>query len=191
MMELNSPLVMHPGLSLKRGDERPIYLMIKPPPRTARVICERRRAAGIDGGSYGPERVHITLLPIGDARYLPASWLEALREAIASFQAEPFNITFERIRHNALRGGRGLGAVRDFQDRLVRHLIASGFPPPDYDFDPHLTLTYVDRQERNVVIPPIGWRAEELLLIKSIHGQGRHELLDRWPLIARQGSLGF
>ncbi|MDO7841591.1 hypothetical protein [Sphingomonas immobilis] len=33
----------------------------------------------------------------------------------------------------------------------------------------------------------IGWTVDEFLLIRS--GHGRHDLLGRWPLFVRQGSL--
>lgn len=164
--------------------------MIKPSAPKAREIDNRRRALGIES-RYGRERFHITLLPIGDARHLSPAQLSLLCRALADFDAEPFDITFERLRGNALVDTRAMRAARRFQERLVKHLIARGVRVFDYAFHPHLSLTYGAWQERNVAIPPIGWRVEELLLIKSIQGEGRHELLDSWPLRARQGSFGF
>jgi 2'-5' RNA ligase len=183
-------LITHSGLGVRPRDERPIYLMFKPSPAKAREIESRRRILGIES-NYGHERFHITALPIGDARHLSSAQLEQLNQALARFHAEPFDIGFDRLKGNALVGGKAMGAVRRFQARLVEHLITCGWPVFDYAFHPHLSLTYGAWQERNIAIPPIGWRVEELLLIKSIQGQGRHEPLGAWPLQARQLSLGL
>lgn len=64
-----------------------------------------------------------------------------------------------------------------------------GMRLPAYTFRPHLSLGYGNAPSRSLTVPPIGWQADELLLIKSIHGEGRHEPLAAFPLIARQGVL--
>ena len=189
-MDLSPLPITHPAHSLNRRDKRPIYLMIKPPAPTQREIAHRRQMLGIESG-YGPERFHITLLPIEDARFISPSRMELLLGLLASFQAEPFEVGFIRLKGNALRGGKALRALRRFQKSLAELLLAAGLDVSGYAFEPHLSLSYGNWQPRNIPVSPICWRVEEFKLIKSIHGQGRHEELGRWPLISRQGSFVF
>ena len=156
-MDLNPHPPLHAGPS--RHEARPLYLMHKPSPANAQAIDRRRRALGLDS-SYGRERYHITLLPLGDYRHLSAAELALLDQALASFRAEPFDLGFDRLQGNALVGGRAMRALREFQKRLADWLVVSGFPVPDYEFNPHLSLAYGNWQPRNVRIPPIAWRVE-------------------------------
>src|ERR1041385_2927140 len=93
---------------------QPLYVMIKPPPAQARLIECQRRLLGIDNG-YGRERLHTTLLPLGDGRDLPAANLALIRAALASLQAEPFRIAFDRLSRKVLLGRQGLRELRGFQ----------------------------------------------------------------------------
>jgi RNA 2',3'-cyclic 3'-phosphodiesterase len=135
------------------------------------------------------ERFHVTLVPFGDIRLISPENLELIRRALASLQAEPFEIALNRIKGNALVGNR-TQALRDFQQTLVARLKAFGIDMPDYTFNPHASLTYQEWQQRNIQVPPIAWRVQEVLLINSVHGEG-HKLLDSWTLDPRQGSLSF
>lgn len=164
-----------------------LYLMLKTPAAVAEAIWRQSRALGIDS-NYGRDRYHITLLPIGDARYLPQTLLALLLKALSSFQAEPFELALNRLDGNALKGGT-MPALDAFQRMLVEHLLTVGFPVDDYDFRPHLSLIYGEWQPRRSAIPPIRWRVEELLLVKSLPGRGRHELVTHVPLETRQYPL--
>ncbi|MEI9852851.1 MAG: 2'-5' RNA ligase family protein [Sphingomonas sp.] len=168
----------------------PLYLMAKPSAAKALEIDRLRRALDI-GRTYGAERLHMTLLRLWDGQGSPASWITLLCRALASLDAPPFEVRFERVRRNALVGGAAMRDARLFQQRLVQFLAPLGLPVPEYAFKPHLSLAYGASPERNVAVPPICWIVEELLLIRSIHGQGRHEELGRWPLVPRQGAFGF
>ena len=171
------------------GDQ-PLLLMIKPPAPIARRIDRQRRHLGIDD-SYGWQRLHTTLLPLSDARQIDAPLLATLRRAIASPDFAPFPIVFDKLHRNALVGSRPMLRLRAFQRHLVQRLRAAGIAASDYAFRPHLSLAYGPAPERNLAIPPVGWTVEELLLVRSIHGEGRHEELGRWPLTPRQLSLAF
>jgi RNA 2',3'-cyclic 3'-phosphodiesterase len=162
----------------------PLYLVIKPPAAVAREIDLFRHARGIER-SYPPERLHMTLLPVGGLR----PFLDRLIEAAGSLQVDPFSVTLDRLDGNALAGS-SMRTLRDFQRRLVRRLAFFGLPLPAYSFRrPHLSLTYGDRLKHRGSIPPIRWQMHEFLLIQS--GHGRHDVLARWQLTLRQGSFGF
>jgi 2'-5' RNA ligase len=171
------------------GDQ-PLSFMIKPHAEIAGEIDRRRPSLGIDR-RYDRERLHTTVLPLWDARDHSPARAALVYRAAASLHIEPFPIAFDKLRGNALVCTSGMRALHAFQKCLVRYLIAFGLPVPVYRFRPHLSLVYGVESGRNMPIPPIGWQVEDFLLIRSIHGEGRHEELGRWPLIARQGAFDF
>jgi 2'-5' RNA ligase len=56
------------------------------------------------------------------------------------------------------------------------------------DFNPHLTFLYGDQAIPEITIAPVSWIVRELVLVRSLHGQGRHLVLGRFPL--RKGAIG-
>ncbi len=166
-----------------------LYLMLKPPLEIARMIHRLRLKYGIES-RYGHERLHTTLLPLGDERYLSPGQIASIHAAMALLRAEPCEIRFDRLNGNALVGG-AMPGLRAIQRAMARLLLTQGFPVPDYEFRPHLSVTYGERPGRNGSIPPIAWRAEEVLLIRSLKGRRRHVELARWPLRAAQLSFDW
>ena len=171
-----------------RRDDQLLYLMIKPYAGQAAAMDGLRRTHGLSR-KYAVDRIHLTLVPFGDIRTISPQNLDLIHRAAASLQAEPFEVTLNRIKGNALVGSR-MQALRDFQRLLVSRLEAFGIDLPDYAFKPHASLTYEEWQPRNITVSPISWQVRQLLLINSIHGKG-HELLDSWNLEPRQRCLDF
>jgi len=169
-----------------RRDDQLLYLMIKPYAGQAAAMDGLRRTHGLSR-KYAVDRIHMTLVPFGDIRTISPQNLDLIHRAAASLQAEPFQVTLDRIKGNALVGSR-MQAVCDFQRSLVTRLEAFGVDLPDYAFNPHASLTYEEWKPRNTPVSPIRWQVRQLLLINSVHGKG-HQLLDSWPLEPRQGSL--
>lgn len=171
-----------------RRDDQMLYFMIKPYAEQAAIMDGLRRKHDLSR-NYAVARFHMTLVPFGDIRTISPQDLDLIRNAAASLQAEPFEVTLNRISGNALVGSR-MRAVRDFQRSLVTRLEAFGVDLPDYAFKPHASLTYEEWQPRNIMVSPISWQVRQLLLTNSIHGKG-HALLDSWNLEPRQGCLDF
>ncbi|MBS0454980.1 MAG: 2'-5' RNA ligase family protein [Proteobacteria bacterium] len=176
-----------------------LFLAVRPDAATAQRIeslaQELRRKHGLRGKSLGPERFHVTLHLIGDfAGGVPAQVLAGALDAASPVAARtsPFPIglgtvaSFTRKRRNmplvllAEEGGQGLGQL---QQELVAALAAvdlAGRIEPR--FTPHLTLLYDDRPLAAQAVEPLSWRASELLLVRSLLGRSRHEVLARLPL---------
>jgi RNA 2',3'-cyclic 3'-phosphodiesterase len=184
MIQLSVPT----QLQRRRRDDQLLYLMLKPPNTVALEIDRLRRTYGI-GDRYPLGRLHITLQPFGDIRLLPGDDLTNFRHALTTFFAAPFWITLDRIRGNALVGSR-IRPLLAFQRLLAAHLTGLDILPSGYAFKPHLSLSYGTPEALNLIIPPISWIADELLLINSIHGKG-HQVIDRWPLVSRQSAFTF
>lgn len=126
------------ALSTHRHKEQLLYFMLKPSHALAMEIDRQRRALGLDI-RYPLDRFHITLQPFGDIRAISAGDLDEIRRAAASLREEPFDVTLNKLRSNALVGTR-MRALRDFQHSLVARLEARGMLFFDYDFSPHLSL---------------------------------------------------
>lgn len=177
-------------LSAAAGHGRcPVYVMIKPDADALAAICRQRRRLGMDE-RYDAARLHSTVLPVCDARDLTTELLARFGRAVARLSAEPFWIAFDRVIGTALRGG-SMQYARNLQRDLLRWLIAFGVPIPPYEYRPHVSLAYQGRQPHIIPIPPIGWRVDELLLVESVHGEGRHVLHGRGRLTTRQHSFAF
>ena len=172
------------------ASERPLYFMIKPPPALHPVLRGLRASHGIDEG-YALDRLHSTFLRLGDAAAMTAADLDTIARAAGSLMAEPFPVVFDTLDGNLLKGGKGLREASAFQRALARRVTAFGFALPPFNFWLHLSLAYTGKSERRAAIPPLGWQVEELLLIESIKGEGRHVELGRWPLARRQFDLAL
>ncbi len=56
-------------------------------------------------------------------------------------------------------------------------------------FNPHVSLLYCQQPMACEPIAPIRWRVNELILIDSLVGRGKHFELGNWPLRSRQMSF--
>ncbi len=88
-----------------RRDDQMLYLMIKPYAGQAAIMDGLRRTHDLSP-KYAVDRIHMTLVPFGDIRTISPQNLDLIRRAAASLQAEPFEVTLNRIKGNALVGSR-------------------------------------------------------------------------------------
>lgn len=174
-----------------------LFLGIMLPPEAAaaatRVLEDSRRRYGLKGSAIRPERLHVTLIHVGDyAGALPQSVIADLRTAADGLSETAFDVAFDRAasfagapgKHpHVLLGGEGVEALRALRDRLFKTLLRAGVRTLSRDtFTPHVTLAYGDRQLPERAIDPVGWRPAEFLLIHSEVGRSTYHSLGRWPL---------
>lgn len=165
-----------------------LYIMIKPPPAALRQVCARRATYGLDD-SYPADRLHCTMLRLGDDADWSVARLDRLKRSLDSMSAEPFTVMFDLIAGNLLRGARGMPSAAAFHRVLRRQAQMCGGPIPEHDFWLHLSLAYRGAAIAAArKIDPIGWMVEEFLLIRSDKG---HELLASWPLRQQQYALAL
>jgi 2'-5' RNA ligase len=67
-------------------------------------------------------------------------------------------------------------------ERLHDALAEAQGRKPDPGFTPHVSLIWSPDFLAERVVEPFSWMVDEFVLIHSIHGQGRHEVLGRWSL---------
>lgn len=188
------------------GPRHDLYLMLHPPPAVAEVIVQLQRQ--LNRSYRGPskpmaaERLHATLVPLGSyAPGIPPDILQRVRNAGALLDEAPFRVCFDTLQSRGPHSrvgtvelaGHGAGVLPLFRLRrqLVYGLLRVGWPGEliRSAFYPHITVDYQHEPIGIRRIEPLVWDATEVLLVDSLYGQGRHDLLARWPLQNRQPSL--
>ncbi|HSV60242.1 MAG TPA: 2'-5' RNA ligase family protein [Variovorax sp.] len=177
-----------------------LFFAIRPDAQTALRIegltQALRKQHRLKGRSLGPERFHVTLHLIGDfAGGVPPRVIEAALHAAqpVAGAASPFHASFDHVasfrrkRRNmpvVLLGADEAEGVTRLQQSLYAALVEAGLAsgPASPVFTPHLCLFYDDLPLAPQPIDPLIWTVSELLLVRSLVGQSRHEVLARLAL---------
>jgi 2'-5' RNA ligase len=137
----------------------------------------------LTGKPLALERLHVTLCFLGDHAGLPARLLAAADALAKGLQVASFGLAFDRVMSFEHRGDAPLVLCRDDAcpplDELRRQLGAD----PAHSFKPHVTLRYDPKRISLQEVAPISWNVTEVLLIRSLIGRGRHEVLGSYPLL--------
>lgn len=161
--------------------------------RIERLIADLRRDHGLKGKALGASRFHVTLLHMGDFPALPRELVDAACAAAQALTAIPaFKLGFDRVGSFSRRpsnmplvllGEEGVIAAKAFQQALEKAMARAGEGRGDTShYTPHLTLLYDDTHVARRAIEPITWTVSEFVLVRSLIGKSRHEVLARWPL---------
>ncbi len=171
-----------------------LFFALRPPEaiasEIARLTTRARQLFNLKGASIPAERLHATMAYIGP---YDRTLIEAANRAMAAFQASRVQVTFDRMLSfkgragNAplvLGGGDALTGLKFVQKVLTSEMRRVGLVTASKaSFVPHVTMLY----DRNIVpetpIDPITWAVNEIVLVHSLVGQGRHIDLERWPLL--------
>jgi 2'-5' RNA ligase len=173
-----------------------IFFAIRPPGASAdalhRLAQRERLRRGMTGWPTPVERLHASLNSLGPHRELPRRLIDRAIEACGTIPSRPFVVSFNRLgswgrgagpRPFVLWGDDGLAGVHALHDEIHRALAEADLGrPPARDFAPHLTLLRDRIAAPEDHIEPVSWRVQEFVLLDSIHGEGRHEVLGRWTL---------
>lgn len=181
--------------------ERPVtdrlFYALLPDVESAGQIVELARRLRADhhpkGALISSERLHVTLVFLGDFAGLPKGIVSSALIAGERLMGIPFEVTFDRLQkfgHGkqavVLRGEDGAAGVNEFRRRLVEATLYQGLKPlGPAGFTAHITLMYDDGPIKQKQVAPIGWTAKEFVLVRSLIGKSRYEILGRWPLHSR------
>jgi RNA 2',3'-cyclic 3'-phosphodiesterase len=115
---------------------------------------------------------HLTLAFLGD---VPATRVDAVREAVCRVRSPAFDLHLDRIEYWSkpqvlcLAASAPPDAARTLVQGLWRVLDRAGFKADVRPFKAHLTLARkVERPPANRAIDPITWRVDRLALVESI-----------------------
>ena len=176
----------------------PCFFALRPADSAAQIMAglaeECRQLHGLSEQAYGPRRLHISLNTIMSRRGPRKGDIEAALRAAEQVRFSPFPLAFDRLCTFRVRrdkqptvlcccaGMEGLAALRD---ALRQALTKEGLWRGPASFEPHVTLIW----DRRSVPPsqfdkPIGWTAEDFVLLRTVMGKGRQVEIGRWPLRA-------
>ena len=181
---------------LPRQIERLFFGLMLPEPAARTVVDvlgESRDEHGLRGPPIRPDRLHITLIHVGDYQGMPpGSVIDALKRAGEGMTSAAFDLAFDRVssfsgapgRHpHVLLSDKGAEVLKAFRAELLKAVIRQGVRPLSKDaFTPHVTLSYANRRLPERPIRPIAWRPEDFVLIHSEVGRSIYHTLGRWPL---------
>jgi RNA 2',3'-cyclic 3'-phosphodiesterase len=151
------------------------------------------RAHGLSGRRLAPRRLHVTLHPIGDFAGLPNDVAARALAAGESLRHAPVAIRFDKAgsfvrRHRTLplvlRGGGQVIPLIALQHALGEAMARQGLRHLSPHYTPHMTLLYDPRYVEARAVMPLEWTAREFVLIRSLIGKARYEVLGRWALDA-------
>ena len=179
-----------------RGKDR--WFFAVQPTTTAResVIAYQNHICahhGLRGYRLKSENLHVSLHPVGKDGVLSESSLKAACDAAASVVFSPFDVTFDHAlsfrntraqKPFVLCGSKGGSALKNFHQILGTAMRNNGMPDGrSSNFNPHMTLLWDSVCIDDHGVPPISWIVSELVLVHSLVGEGRHEVIKRWPLV--------
>jgi 2'-5' RNA ligase len=82
-----------------------------------------------------------------------------------------------------LLGDEGVIGVQLLHTAIHKALVAGTMAPRrEPEIWPHVSLLWDNGRAPREFVEPITWAAREFVLLDSPYGEGRHEVLGRWPL---------
>jgi RNA 2',3'-cyclic 3'-phosphodiesterase len=159
-----------------------LFFALLPPPGAAAEIGWWRDQSGWRRGPVGDDRLHMTLLRIGDFAASPSGLISHLAARMARLSLPACRIVLDRMVFDSkaarLVASERIAALGSAQ-RLLRDSLCL---PSRARFSPHVTLHYDPGPVGATWIDPVSWRATELVLIESLVGRHVHKIRGRWPL---------
>lgn len=172
-----------------------LFFAIQPPLVARSEIVEfttrYRRVNGLRGRPRSPSLLHVPLFGIGQYPRAPREVIDQVSRIADTVTTRAFDVAFDEVETfghdpsrasaHVLTGGDGVIGVFGLRDDLGPILEAAGFRAPPLP-KPHVTIHYDRGIVASTGIPPIRWRVEDFVLIRSLYGESRHEVIGRWPL---------
>jgi len=182
---------------MRKPDFYRYFFAFRPSLRQRCWLEDIAAAAGQSRHRIKAEYFHLTLFVIAECLHRDQFIASRVKAALAgqALSSCPFWL-------GRLRGGEdgaalhAMGRQREIQDfyHMLVACLARRDMHPRYrksGLRPHVTLGY-DPCALDTLELPIEWIPDELLLVESEVGNGVHNVVARWPLLApRQGSLPF
>ncbi|MFZ4289686.1 2'-5' RNA ligase family protein [Variovorax sp. HJSM1_2] len=165
----------------------------------AREVAGQQMARyGLPGRPIDAERLHITLHWLGDYDHVPQELVRCAMYVESRIELGPFNVGFDRVGSFEGDAPGGLALTSTVQLKslgLLQRAVGKEMRTAGIGqlvrsrFNPHVTLVYKSPPVPCEPIAPICWPVNELVLIHSYVGLGKHVDLGNWPLPDRQLRL--
>ena len=175
-----------------------LFFAIFPDANTAARIARLREALRLELGLRGKplaiERLHASLHHVGDYAGLPYDIVASASEVASTVAMPPFTVAFDgaesfrgRSGHRpfVLRGEDGVAGLMMLQQRLGLAMANAGLGYAASHYTPHVTLLYGDRLVADRPIDMVSWPVGEFVLVHSLLGRSRYNIVARFPLGAQ------
>jgi RNA 2',3'-cyclic 3'-phosphodiesterase len=173
-----------------------LYFALQPPPEAAAQALARlealRAASRLTAKPWAPGRLHVSLNSIGDFKRPPGPVIDKALEAAQTAMARPFVVEFNRLgtwpagdppRPLVLWGDEGVIGVSALYATINKALVKAGMAPRrEIEITPHMTLAYDNTAVAEIFVEPVNWAVSEFVLIHAVHGEGRFDVVGRFPL---------
>jgi RNA 2',3'-cyclic 3'-phosphodiesterase len=156
-----------------------------------RLAADLRQRHGLKGRPTPVARLHLSLNFVGTFRGPPTKAVMEKAAGLAQkVSAAPFLVTLNQVvswksdpHPLVLTGDEGMFGVRLLHTAIHKALVIGSMAPRrEPEIWPHVSLLWDMRELSGAFIEPVGWMAREFVLVDSPFGEGRHEILGRWPL---------
>jgi 2'-5' RNA ligase len=172
------------------------YLALQPTAEAAAAAAERleavRREHRLTGRPVAANRLHVSLFNLGTFKRPPGPIIEKAVDVVRRVEARRFIIGLNRLaswgrgdgeRPVVLWGEDGVIGVQALYEALHRELVTAGMASRrDPPFEPHMTLLYDRAAVPETFVDPVEWRVVDFVLIHAVHGEGRFQVVERFPL---------
>lgn len=137
--------------------------------------------------------LHVTLYGVGSYRRFPQDIAFAAEQIGASICVRPFKLTLDA--DMTFRNPRESKCfviccadenelLMDLHQQIHDGLYEAGLPYKPSHLKAHMTLFYTaEAIPPGRLSNPVEWKVKELLLIHSIYGESKHNVVGRWPLL--------
>ena len=167
------------------------FFAIRPPLAIARRVVGAMSSR--DWMMLAAERLHLTMFILDDRGEVDPSLVATLVAIGDALRVQPVAIELDRLgasqRSVALRPATSNAGIRALHAELARLARGEGVAERQgYRFGAHMTVGYRDGAPSNRPAAPVGWIADEVVLIHSHVGRTRHEEVGRWSLAGDPGA---
>jgi 2'-5' RNA ligase len=159
--------------------------------RIVRLGQDLRQRHGLTGALTPAPRLHLSLNFVGRFQGPPTRAVMEKAQGLADkVAAAPFVVTLNHVQtwkgdaHPlVLLGDEGVFGVERLHTAIHKAL-ASGTMAPrrEPEMWPHVTLLRDKALVAREFVEPVSWTAREFVMLDSVFGEGRHEVLGRWAL---------
>jgi 2'-5' RNA ligase len=155
-----------------------------------RLAADLRQRHGLKGRPTPAQRLHLSLNFVGDFRGPPTRAVMEKAKALADKVSErAFAVTLNHVvgwksEALVLLGDEGVIGAELLHAAIHKALVIGSMAPRrEPQMSPHVSLLRDKAQVPETFVDPITWTASEFVLLDSVFGEGRHEVLGRWPLV--------
>jgi len=144
---------------------------------------------GLKGSPIIDERLHVSLIDLGDHPDVPPSSLEAIGRATARISLPAFDVVFDQAELFPRSGALFLKeSTRADGFSTLKKLLAASLKAEDVRCTqspaPHITLLYDRKAVSKQPVEPVTWTLKEFVLVHSEIGKAGkpYDIVGRWPL---------